>query len=490
MEYEELEKLFKEKFKDFRPEPDERVWKSIEVSLDKKKSRRTVIPIWWRLGGIAALLAILFYIINPFDDASEQIPQTQQQVTGTEDVDKKGEDALVKEDSTAILKSNSEPTQLTETSEGSKIENPSNLAHDDETHELVSKGAEKNQSVDQVQIASNQQDNPSVTKEKQFIEETVGDTQKDAVAVQNQEVIENAVEKNGDKDQKQLFDKNVEEEENVVANVDEQQDQNKGKSIFEAIEEQNNDEQLVAENEQGKWSVGPSVAPVYFNALGEGSPIHSNFAPNNKSGNLNLSYGLAVTYQISDRLAVRSGVHRVDYGYDTNDISFSSSPTESTNGEIENIDYAQASRSIVVQSNAKETPNANETFDVLAPSAELDGRMVQQMGYVEVPVELSYSLIDRKFGVNFIGGFSSLFLVDNTVSLESQGLVTEMGEANNVNNVNFSANAGIGLDYKFSPKIRFSLEPVFKYQLNTFSDTSGNFRPYTIGVYSGVNFRF
>ena len=116
--------------------------------------------------------------------------------------------------------------------------------------------------------------------------------------------------------------------------------------------------------------------------------------------------------------------------------------------------------------------------------------MVQQMGYVEVPVELSYALVNKKFGVNVIGGFSSLFLVDNAVSLESQGFVTEMGEANNVNDINFSANAGIGLDYQFSPKIRFSLEPVFKYQLNTFSDTAGDFRPYTIGVYSGVNFRF
>ncbi len=490
MEHEELEKLFKEKFKDFRPEPDERVWKSIEVSLDKKRRRRTVVPIWWRLGGIAALLAILFYIINPFDDASEQIPQTQQQVTDTENIDKKDEDALVKEDSTGISKSNSEPAQLTETFESSKIEDPSNREQNDEPRGLVAKGAEKNRSVDQVQITSNQQDDPSVVKERQYIEETVGNAQKDAIALHNQEVKESGAEKDIDKDQKQPFDKNTGEE-NAVAHVDEQQDQNEGKSIFEAIEEQNNEEKLVAENEQGKWSVGPAVAPVYFDAIGEGSPIHSNFAPNNKSGNLNLSYGLAVTYQISDRLAVRSGVHRVDYGYDTDDISFSSSPTESTNGEIANINYSQASRSIVVQSNAKEeAPNNSETFDVLAPSAELDGRMVQQMGYVEVPVELSYSLVNRKFGVNLIGGFSSLFLVDNAVSLESQGLITEMGEANNVNNVNFSANAGIGLDYKFSPKIRLSLEPVFKYQLNTFSDTSGNFRPYTIGVYSGVNFRF
>ena len=116
--------------------------------------------------------------------------------------------------------------------------------------------------------------------------------------------------------------------------------------------------------------------------------------------------------------------------------------------------------------------------------------MVQQMGYLEVPFELNYALIDKKLGVNVIGGVSSLFLIDNSVSLESEGLVTEMGQANNVNDVNFSTNIGLGFNYKFSQKIQLNLEPVFKYQLNTFSDTAGRFRPYTIGVYSGVSFKF
>ena len=237
--------------------------------------------------------------------------------------------------------------------------------------------------------------------------------------------------------------------------------------------------------------MGPSVAPVYFDAIGQGSPIHSNFATNTKSGNLNLSYGLSVTYQINERLTVRSGVHKVDYGYDTNEIVFSSTLPSSGSEALKNIDYAQTSRGLIVESKTTARSAAeNAVFDILAQSPEFDGRMVQQMGYVEVPVELSYALVNKKFGVNVIGGFSSLFLVDNAVSLESQGFVTEMGEANNVNDINFSANAGIGLDYQFSPKIRFSLEPVFKYQLNTFSDTAGDFRPYTIGVYSGVNFRF
>ncbi|MEP5830920.1 MAG: hypothetical protein ABJ300_11650, partial [Maribacter dokdonensis] len=67
---------------------------------------------------------------------------------------------------------------------------------------------------------------------------------------------------------------------------------------------------------------------------------------------------------------------------------------------------------------------------------------------------------------------------------------TEIGEANNINDLNFSANMGLGLNYNFSQKVRFNVEPIFKYQLNTFSDVNGTFRPYSVGVYSGLTFKF
>lgn len=116
--------------------------------------------------------------------------------------------------------------------------------------------------------------------------------------------------------------------------------------------------------------------------------------------------------------------------------------------------------------------------------------MVQEFGYLEVPMELNFNLLDRKLGVNLVGGISSLFLVNNSVTLESAGSSTEMGEANNLNDVNFSTNLGLGINYKISEKMKVHLEPVFKYQLNMFSDVEGSFQPYTLGVYTGMSFKF
>src|SRR5690606_8839317 len=54
-----LEQLFRDRFKEFGEVPDERVWRAIEASLDKKKQGKRILPLWWQLGGAAAASALL-----------------------------------------------------------------------------------------------------------------------------------------------------------------------------------------------------------------------------------------------------------------------------------------------------------------------------------------------------------------------------------------------------------------------------------------------
>ncbi|MBL4629648.1 MAG: outer membrane beta-barrel protein, partial [Paraglaciecola sp.] len=217
----------------------------------------------------------------------------------------------------------------------------------------------------------------------------------------------------------------------------------------------------------------------------------SSFASNSKSGNVNLSYGVFVSYEVTSRLSIRSGLHKVNYGYNTNEISFSSSFEDNPNRSlIENIDYAINAENIILESNTKSIPSIDKFSDATTEVPTKNGRMVQQFGYLEVPIELNYALVNKRFGVNIIGGLSSLFLIDNSITLDSKGLTLNLGEAKNINTLNFSTNIGLGLNYKVTPKLQLKVEPIFKYQLDTFSDTSGNFKPFSIGVYSGFSFKF
>lgn len=519
----DLEQLFKETFKEFHEVPEEKVWKSIEDSLDKKRQKKRVIPIWWRLGGVAALLAILFYVINPFDSSNSDgeiiITETEDNTVPFQ------KDSLIKESEEfkKELQSNNTENLAESSNENSEdaVEDFETDAEKDAQNSII-----RNQSIkiQEQQVTSNTKEKGEALKKKEspkgYLTEgdrlnvvknadqkvasmdteankgtTVKNKQSDIIDFSDEKKSDAlvAIDKENDsrilpsdKTQKEILER-VDEDVAVVQNEEE----NEKRSIFEVIEEQ--EEEVIAENTNGKWSVGPSVAPVYFNATGEGSPIHSNFASNSKSGNVNLSYGLTIAYNVGKRLKVRSGIHKVDFGYDTNEVLFSSSLEGSTNELIDNISYSQTSRNLVLQSK-NSLPQAAENdalFELSAnESPALDGKMVQQLGYIEVPLELNYALIDKKFSVNLIGGVSSLFLVDNSVLLESDGLVTEVGEANNANSVNFSTNVGVGLNYEFSPKVQLNLEPIFKYQLNTFSETAGAFRPFSVGVYSGVTFKF
>ncbi len=249
----------------------------------------------------------------------------------------------------------------------------------------------------------------------------------------------------------------------------------------ENITEKDEEEKLV-----NRWQVQANIAPVYYNSLGKGSHIDDEFVSNSKSGETNTSYGVNVSYAISKKFAIRSGISSLNLSYDTDNVILYNSPATTipnNSNPLRNIDLAVESQTLSAFSgdNLGFQQINNELYNAA---------ISQRLSYYEVPVELEYKLVNNRFGVNIIGGMSTFFLNDNEVYSEFEEYKTYIGEANNVNSMSFSTNLGIGLNYKFTDKLLFNFEPTFKYQLNGFDNTSGNFRPYIIGVYTGFSYKF
>ena len=249
--------------------------------------------------------------------------------------------------------------------------------------------------------------------------------------------------------------------------------------------------QLLLEKEAiGKrWAISPNIAPVYYNSFGTGSQFHSQFINNKKSGETNTSYGITVGYALDKDFRIRTGIHQVNLSYDTdNVIVFESVSTTPNENPLKNITFSNqiSSQGISVISNTNFA--AQQISSTL--NDNFNAALSQRIQYIEVPVELEYRLSKEKFGVTIIGGFSSFILSDNQVVSEFDGYNTELGKANNINNLSFSTNLGIGLNYSFSKSFVYNFEPTFKYQINGFSNTSGNFNPYIIGVYTGFSYKF
>ncbi len=238
----------------------------------------------------------------------------------------------------------------------------------------------------------------------------------------------------------------------------------------------------IASNSE-KWTIRPNVAPIFMKAFA-GSPIHDIFKDNEKDFENQLSIGLAADYAISKKISIRAGINKFDLAYNTNDIAFYTDPSITT-ASLNTINFRPEAQTVVV---GDRKARGAATTASPTPIAE-NGTMNQSFGYIEFPVEVSYKLIDKKFGMKLITGFSTLLLNNNEVSLNSDSRKIVLGDANNLNNVHYSTNFGIGFKYSFWKSFEANIEPTVKYQINTFSYDSGGFNPYFIGIYTGISYR-
>ncbi|MBC8883584.1 outer membrane beta-barrel protein [Flavobacterium piscinae] len=253
-------------------------------------------------------------------------------------------------------------------------------------------------------------------------------------------------------------------------------------TLGELLKEKEKDQKPKVEPKENKWQITSNVAPVYLGSSSNGSPIDSQFANNNKEYQNTMSYGLGVNYDVSKKLTLRTGINKVNFEYLTNDIEFYASLQGRPMASLSSVTNSNAAP-IVVQ-------NANFASTEAFVGSTKQGSIEQSMEYYEIPLELSYKVLNKKFGIDVIGGFSTLLLNNNNLMVVSDGFSAELGKANNLNSVHFSTNVGLGFRYRFWKSFQANFEPTFKYQLNTFSRNDGGFRPYFIGLYSGVSYRF
>jgi len=222
----------------------------------------------------------------------------------------------------------------------------------------------------------------------------------------------------------------------------------------------------------GKFTVATIFAPIYINSFGDGSGVDSQFKDNSTSGNSSYSYGVKIAYKLNNKFSVQSGVNLINLGYTTNDI------------------YITPGVSLVGFSNISSAPITSKTEATLSKGNENSGSLNQVFGYVEIPIEIKYNVVEGKFGVNLVGGFSTLLLNKDEVFVKTNNFSQSLGASNNLRSVNFSGNIGLDLDYSIRKNLYINVSPMFKVQTNTFSKNAGSIQPYYLGVYTGLNYKF
>jgi hypothetical protein len=248
-------------------------------------------------------------------------------------------------------------------------------------------------------------------------------------------------------------------------------------------------EKVADEKEKwSKWAVNSYVSPVFFSSFSNGSPLSDEFASNEKVFNNSTSYGVGVAYNLNKRLSIKTGVSNLNLDFDTEDIAFYSSFEDQSKIANTNIER-NANGKYLVLKHEKDISKNNVENQILQ-SSQNSGNLNQKTQYIEVPLEMSYALLNKKLGVSIKGGMSTLFLTENVISIKATDGNMQIGKASNLNEVHFSSNLGLGLSYNIMKNFQLNLEPTLKYQINTFNKNSEDFTPYVIGVNTGISYKF
>lgn len=479
----QLDRLFKEQFRNMDVAPPLAVWENISTALQKKKQSKRVVPVWYKLAGVAAALLVFFGVGSLFFNTSGLTEITSEDTTTpvkTEVSTPSAPQIVESEKTDAIVQSSSESNQtddidLVETEQNSILSVSEEAISHSGTTNIQSQG-EKSASENAFQDSGKIQP-VTPTIKSDIAQKLIRENKTEIPVIPPSKVTDSEI---------AIAETQVEIE---------IKKENK-KSLLDYIAEKNEEASITSQKTtpENRWDVAPNFAPVYYSSLGNGSSIDPQFSDNSKSGDINYSYGVKVSYAINDKLSVRTGINKVDLSYSTNNIEFA---IASASDGLQSINYDARGYAIAVGNPGSlkpppsGIPTVAEDGTVIVPrSGIIPGTMKQELDYFEIPLELKYNLSNNRLGVNVVGGMSTLLLNNNMVSVLSDGFQSEIGSANNLNSVSFSTNVGLGFDYKLSKRFVFNLEPMFKYQLNPYSDSTIDFKPYYLGVYSGFSYRF
>lgn len=462
-----IDRLFQEQLKDFEAMPDNQVWLNIEAELKRDKKRK-VVPIWFKYSGIAAALLLGLFALNTILTS-----------------DSKTKNGIVLDNENLKNSLNKKQIPLQKSSKESQKE-VQIVTHSNDKKEIIHSNTSKSIVTNEKKITPFNSSKTADKKKKNqndsgfsLSENNSAITQ--STATEGQITSKNDAINSSESNPNQVTDKRLVED-NKQPKKQPEIASGPPNELEEILKNKSNPKDIVAVT-KNRWQITPNVAPVFLNARSGGSPIDSQLSENSKESENSLSYGIGVHYAVNNKMVLRTGINKVVLGYNTNDVLYSAGLLSNN---LANISY--------VTKNAIEVKNT-ENYNALSSSEKNmqntnTGALNQKMGYYELPLELSYAVLDKKFGINVIGGFSTLFLNENEISLRSSQSSIALGEAKNLNKVHLSTNLGLGFKYQLVKSFQLHFEPILKYQFNTFSRESNDFKPVFIGLYSGISYQF
>jgi len=256
--------------------------------------------------------------------------------------------------------------------------------------------------------------------------------------------------------------------------------------------------------ETKRWSIGALASPTVNSRIITNKNDFTEMLAATENSLPSYSGGVAVSYKLNKRFSVQAGLYYSSFGQELEGIgTFSGFEQYDYTKGANNFDVLTTS-GIVKGSNSDvfmissgkvdrvQTLYTNDVFDPLKANLKvINTNLFQKFSFLELPVVLRYKFIDKAVDFNLVGGLSYNMLLDNFVYTYNEGEKYFVGETDGMNPVSVSSSVGMGVEYSFSEKLSFNIEPTLRYYLNPFSNISGSeSHPYSFGLFSGLSYKF
>lgn len=471
MKNKNIDELFREKLMNYEQEPPAYLLDNILAGAAGARRKRRIV--YWRVAGVAAALLLAFvagwqlkYLNSEAVDQTVVVTQNPIQNT--------------KPTITTVPEFNLSETSIQETQVASlKTTDESKLDKNLQTESLITFQEKKNTS-----------------------EQIANERMTESVLLHTLQPMRHLITNNN------LF-VNELHEMKVISSRNDQKELKIDRQIIEQ-----NHQLLMAKNETQKkvrWMVGAQVSPT-FNVSGSShSQVYSSNMLNSANNPVDIGGGISVEYKKGKRLSVQSGVYYSGMGQASGNSSRSSGNSDylfaiadrgaeyfntSVNIDTKSSKMMMNSAAGVIEFNSVPSgivlgANLDEKAMVSNAVVVSDARFVQNFEYIEIPLYLRYTIIDSRFDVEMLGGFSSNLLVGNETFMESSDGKNLVGKTQDMQLLNYSGTLGVGLKYGLSKRIFLNVEPRLKYYLNSLNNNSSvNYKPYTVGVFTGLSYEF
>lgn len=464
-----MDNIFREKLKEFREEPPVYVWDNIQATLSGQRRKKRMV--WYSWSAVAALLVLAFLAGWYFNDTAER---TTPRVAEIERVDQQDEKAP---NERKIRVPDNEPVVT-----GKPEYGPERLLAETTIQSKPKTGLEEKLPVSDENVREERTGTILASAELSLIKPI----KTPEISTKKQELRHSLAKK----DKPSVTEKSFTWEQKLM--------------------DENARQLAQTAKEQSGWKMGLNVSPGYSSyAARHAETYASNMTSETDDGNTNLSGGISVQYKTGKKVRVESGIYYAQNGQKTGsspmfsglraEADYVAAPAGklyfNTPVSMENNRMAMNSTAGIIEfkglPKGAEIAANLESYGLYSNSLMTRGELSQVFDFVEIPLYLRYLLLDSKMDVELVGGVNAGMVVGNNVYIDNEYGVQNIGKTRDISTVNISGTIGFGLNYALGRNLSLALEPRLNYYLNSLNrNPEVAFRPYRVGIYTGLYYEF